>query len=142
MKEMVLTRLIDNGKQTIGMMTFMALYGKELFTILEPPWLNNLVNKSCIPPGDYICSVRRSEKYGKHLIVEDVPGRSDILFHHGNFRKNSKGCPLVGEKFRHIDEDNLIDITNSKNSMKRLMRYIENGDKINLKISDVYKVEK
>jgi hypothetical protein len=142
MKEMILTRLVDNGKQTVGMMTFITLHRKELFTTLEPPWLNNLVNKSCIPPGDYVCSIRRSEKYGKHLIVEDVQGRSEILFHHGNYRKNSKGCILVGEKFRHIDGDNQIDITNSKNSMKRLMRYIENGDKINLKISDVYKVEK
>ena len=145
MKEMILTRLVDNGKQTIGTMTYRTPLRIEVFTTLEPAWENNRINKSCIPPGDYICSVRRSEKYGKHLIVEDVVGRSLILLHHGNFagnNGNTKGCILIGEKFRHINDDGEMDINNSKNSMKRLMRYIENGDKINLKITDVYKIEK
>ena len=44
----------------------------------------------------------------------------DLLIHFGNFYTNSKGCVLVGESFSKINNDNQIDITNSKKSLDKL----------------------
>lgn len=68
---------------------------------LELAWLDNKKSISCIPKGNYSVSFRKAEespkyKY-KHLIVNNVPDRSYILFHIGNRTKDSKGCILTGK---------------------------------------------
>ncbi len=63
---------------------------------LEKPWLDNKINVSAIPDGTYIAKRRHSEKYGHHWILQDVPGRSLILIHIGNYPTDTKGCILVG----------------------------------------------
>ena len=68
---------------------------------LELPWLDNQKSISCIPEGKYNIRIRsadesRSYKYN-HLIVNEVPNRSYILFHIGNNTSNSKGCILTGQ---------------------------------------------
>ena len=74
-------------------------------TTLECPWRDNAPYKSCIPVGEYLCEPHRSPKFGLCLAVKDVPGRSHILFHRGNFAgdvdcnlaTDSHGCILVGD---------------------------------------------
>ena len=51
---------------------------------IELPWRNNCVNISCIPPGTYPVKERYSPKFKWHLHVQQVPGRSLILFHPAN----------------------------------------------------------
>ena len=75
---------------------------------LELPWRDNRPNVSCIPPGEYpLRKVRARRAIGGRrdlYLVEDVPGRSGILIHAGNFagdsekgyKRNSWGCPLLG----------------------------------------------
>jgi hypothetical protein len=68
---------------------------------LELPWLDNKQSVSCIPNGSYNVRIRsadesRSYKYN-HLIVQEVPNRSYILFHIGNTTKDSRGCILSGQ---------------------------------------------
>ena len=137
MKELLISRLVDDDKQTTGSMVLSDEdYTLSYFCTLELEYNNNLRNISCIPFGEYTCAVRDSEKYGRHLIVNNVPNRSLILLHYGNYNRNTKGCILVGESFKKIDEDNYFDITNSKNSMIKLMGFIEDGDIIKLTIQD------
>jgi len=72
--------------------------GAELRTI-ERPWLDNAANVSCYPPGIYYCAwLERSGsgKYKRVWHVQNVPGRSGILFHAGNLVRHSLGCTLVG----------------------------------------------
>ena len=68
---------------------------------LELPWLDNKKSISCIPKGNYNVSFRYADESPKykylHLIVNDVPDRSHILFHIGNRTKDSKGCILTGQ---------------------------------------------
>lgn len=74
------------------------------FHSIELPWRGNENNISCIPNGLYRCFVRHSNKYGLAYEVENVPGRSAILIHLGNwagdaslgYRTNSYGCILLG----------------------------------------------
>jgi hypothetical protein len=140
--EIILTRLTDNGKQTTGILSYLSFAGIKIFSTLEPAWLNNRINESCIPAGKYIVESYYSSKYGRCLAVKDVIGRTRIRFHYGNYRKNSKGCILVGEKFEHINKDKLIDITNSRESFKYFMNFINDNEQIGLIISDTYKVYK
>ena len=65
----------------------------------ELPWNNNTPNLSCIPEGKYMCKRYKSEKYGKTFKVLDVDNRTDILFHRGNCKEDTKGCILIGEYF-------------------------------------------
>lgn len=57
---------------------------EELCFTIELPWKENKTGISCIPEGKYEVKKRFSEKYGKHLIVCNVPDRELILFHPAN----------------------------------------------------------
>jgi hypothetical protein len=37
-----------------------------------------------------------------------VPGHSDVLFHKGNFKRDSKACIIVAEKFGQIDKEQAV----------------------------------
>lgn len=85
--------------------TFGQLCGHGLtLSTVELPWRENRSNVSCIPAGEYQCSIVRSPRFGRVFHVRDVPGRSAILIHAGNFagdekrgwRTNSYGCILPG----------------------------------------------
>ena len=136
MKDIVIARLVDDNKQTTGHM-FLSDGERTYahFMSLELPWKNNEVRVSCIPVGTYICRVRYSEKYGRHLEVE-VPGRTLILLHYGNFFKDTKGCILVGKGFSKIDGDDRFDVTQSKVSMNKLMSFIQDDERIRLTIKE------
>ena len=89
----------DNGLSTIG-----RLYceGDFLCFTLEDPWNENSKGISCIPKG---CYELYTKTYGRYYdkynvpipILRDVPGRSEILIHPGNFPEDTRGCILVGD---------------------------------------------
>jgi len=82
----------------------------QVFASAEPPWLGNAVGDSCIPPGfdegsiRYVCRLVQSPKFGRTYMVTNVPGRSHILFHAGNWaghegqglKTDTDGCILLG----------------------------------------------
>jgi len=103
---------------------------------LELAWNDNQRNVSCIPEGFYDVVPRQSPKYGNHLHVTDVPNRSLILIHWGNYagsknprtgRSDIRGCILVGKDHIDIDGDGLKDVTSSRNTMKALMEVAPDG---------------
>lgn len=60
---------------------------------IELPWLENQRQISCIPEGTYRLSKRRSVRFGEHLEVCGVKGRSGILVHPANDAlKELRGC--------------------------------------------------
>jgi hypothetical protein len=84
----------------------------------------NQHNTSCIPEGIYDCEKRISEKRGEHFMVLNVPGRTDILIHIGNYASgkkiDTKGCILPGLHFIDLNNDGNIDVADSTQAMKRL----------------------
>lgn len=71
----------------------------EIIHWLERPWISNQRNVSCIPPGFYqVKYLERSAsgKYKRCWHVQNVPGRSGILIHSGNFVRDTLGCLLPG----------------------------------------------
>ena len=113
--------------------------GEFIAHTLELPWRDNEKSVSCIPKGIYKCSIRyrnQSAMYDYvHLLVEDVPNRSYILFHRGNFPSDTKGCILTGTH-RALVPDKIFD---SKIAHTYLMSYIfenELSKKISLTIKN------
>ena len=105
---------------------------EEIFSCvtLELPWLDNQRNVSCIPEGIYTTSRHQSPNFGLCFHVQDVPGRSHILIHAGNYvgsinpktgTPDTRGCILPGKAFADIDGDGVVDVTSSGPTMRRLL---------------------
>ena len=112
------------------------LDGEWLCDTLENPYLNNQRNISCIPEGQYKVRLRTARESATkdylHLLVQEVPDRSLILFHSGNTAKDTRGCVLVG-----IGTEQDF-VKNSRLAMDLLMKEIINlgGTNINLIIKN------
>jgi len=89
--------------------------GEQFFTV-ERPWLSNKAYKSCIPDGVYVMEKRRSPVVertsgGDYLDgweITDVPGRTFIMIHPGNWPHNFEGCIGVGLKYMVLDGKNAV----------------------------------
>ena len=94
---LLLIRDTFSDKSTIGEL---FLNGERMCDTLENPWLDNQKNISCIPAGIYDVRLRLARESATrdylHLLIQDVPNRDWILFHRGNFPKDTSGCILVG----------------------------------------------
>ena len=117
-----LVRTLDDGVQTTG--TLYALDGSgaalDGWVTIERPWLDNEFRKSCIPPGRYRVVHRKSAKFGRHLHVTDVEGRSFILIHAGNDWRDIVGCIAPGVRFGHGTGDRRLDVLSSGTAMGQI----------------------
>lgn len=107
---------------TVGVLN----YGDFRCFTLELPDLDNQPNISCIPQGTYKCSKFTSPTHGLCVAVHNVPNRTLIRIHTGNFTRQILGCILVGQSLVDIDNDGIIDVSNSGNTMKKLMSVLPN----------------
>ncbi len=118
----ILKRLIHEDKQTLSSLKF---YQDECEVLsvkaLELPDSGNQRSISRVPAGKYICVLRWSEKYGWHYHIQDVPGRTLILIHFGNYYTDTRGCVLVGNAFVDLNKDGYKDVTSSNKTMKRIL---------------------
>ncbi len=98
--------------------------GSFLVHSLERPWLNNQRKVSCIPPGRYQLKKRYSQKFGWHLWLQDVPGRSLILIHTANYVRQLQGCIAPGlRKGEPLKGDSGI-VWDSAKAVKRLPTWL------------------
>lgn len=71
--------------------------GEFLCNSLEPPWQNN-ARYTAIPKGIYEVIMNYSPKFKRVLpLLLNVPERSSIRIHKGNYPKDTQGCILPGE---------------------------------------------
>ncbi len=107
-------------------------------TTLERPWANNAPSVSCIPTGEYFCKLvynrflHNGVKLPCTYEVTSVPNRKGILFHTGNFEKDTEGCILIGQGFGEID--NKIAILNSKVAFDSFLEKIGSAESFTLVI--------
>ncbi len=88
---------------------------------LELPDKNNQQSISCIPAGTYEAFKRISPKNGTVLELRNVYKRQYIQIHSGNYTREIEGCILVGDSLKDINNDGVIDVTNSKNTLHTLL---------------------
>lgn len=107
----VLKRVTTGDHGTFGVL---LKDGVPLCVTLEPPWKNNQKNISCIPQGEYEVEPFSGRKGTDIWRFKNVPNRSDILIHSGNWVHHTEGCILVGKSFnRHM-------ITSSSDTIEML----------------------
>lgn len=104
---------------------------------LELPWKNNQREISRIKPGTYRATYQVSPTFGPSIRLHDVPGRSNIVIHVGNYiaslnprtgRSDSLGCPLPGTHFKDIDGDGHLDVVASRVAMDAIIRRFGTGE--------------
>lgn len=123
---------LPDGSCTLGKLTLPS--GYSCYT-LENPWLGNLLNKSCIPEGCYQTGLRKSPmvqrtsggKFSEGWEVKNVPGRSYVMFHPGNYVSNTEGCILVGSSLSHVVGNGFM-VTSSRDTFKQLMAELAQHD--------------
>jgi hypothetical protein len=113
-----LQRVDSVDKQTLGEFIYQNFSCKTI----ELGWHNNEKQKSCIPKGTYKVIRRNSAKYGEHFHITEVPNRSLILIHNANYARELLGCVGIGDKHTDIDGDGLRDVTNSKNTLRAMLK--------------------
>lgn len=129
-----LIRFSSDDKQTKGELT-VTEDGEVTYSCktLELPWRDNERMISCIPDGFYVVKRHISPTFGECFHVTNVPNRSHILFHAGNYAgsvnprtgvPDTKGCILPGKAFADIDGDGLCDVTSSGPTMRELLRVL------------------
>ena len=129
MARICLERTYTDQHQTLGRLFVYDDAGELLFDCftLELPWLENKRRESCIPPGSYRAIKHQSPRFGATLWLQDVPGRSEILIHFGNYRRDTLGCILPGASLKDIDGDGHADVTSSKATMRKLLAAVPNN---------------
>lgn len=115
---------------TLGILT----YGDFKCFTLELPWKNNEVNVSCIPRVlGYKGEKHESPANGDVIAITNVHNRTYIQIHAANFLRQLKGCIAVGDSIKFLDGDSLPDVTNSRNTLKKLLSVLP--DKFFIEIS-------
>ena len=116
---------LPDGNATLGRL---ELPGGETFYTLERPWKGNRTNVSCIPEGVYDVDMRASGvvsrtsggEYNRGWEVTDVPERTYIMFHPGNYAHNTEGCILPGRGFSWHNKHGPM-VTHSRDTFRRLI---------------------
>lgn len=99
-----------------------------IFHTMELPWKENQNRISCIPEGKYHLGMRRSGvvsrttggQYQSGWEVQDVPNRTYIMFHVGNYPSDFEGCVGVGMGQTTYQNGNRM-ITNSQKAFRLFM---------------------
>jgi hypothetical protein len=129
---LILERQNADSVQTLGTM-YVVNEGDRIqykCWALELPPRKNKKMISSIPIGSYDVVKRWSKKYGNHLYIKDVKNRSFILIHSGNTYLHTKGCILVGNDLGFVNQDEHLDVLNSKVTLKKLLELLPEKTRI------------
>ena len=95
----------------------------------ELPWKDNQNDISCIPAGIYRCTRRSANKW----MVHDVPGRTAIQMHIGNwcgdvklgYKSDVEGCILLGTGRGLRKDGKAHHLNSSRIAFEAFARYVE-----------------
>ncbi|WP_224067561.1 DUF5675 family protein [Vibrio penaeicida] len=104
---------------------------------LEPggPDSNVAGSDKRITAGRYKLKKYSSAKYPKAYELVNVPGRTKILIHGGNYHDDTLGCLLPGKSYTKLNDGNYM-TTSSKSSRDELFSEIEKYESAYIEISN------
>lgn len=130
-KSVIIVRVAKDQDGTFGRM---FLPGGAERASAEPPWKDNRTSVSCIPPGEYECELTESPHFGLCPEILNVPGRTHIRMHAGNFagdaeagrKTDSEGCVLPGLRFAVLQGQGVV--SGSRTALAELMDAVSDGN--------------
>lgn len=128
-----LCRVEESFRGTFGVLIICDL---AFCVTLELPHKQNAPFISSIPAGQYLCKKTESHTYGTIFEVTNVPNRSRILFHAGNFAEDTSGCILIAQHFGKLYGKRAI--LNSGRTFSKFMLGFKDVDEFSLTIKEVY----
>lgn len=150
MKTVSLVRKSTGDDGTFGK----AFTDERGYYTAELPWRDNRPGISCIPAGEYTCKWIFSPHHNRKLYhVQNVPGRTDVEIHRGNFaadtekinpynnehfRSDVEGCILLGLSAEKIMGQMML--LQSSRAIDMFEKEMEQADFL-LKISEEYGVQ-
>lgn len=120
----ILTRAFQDGRATLGILQVKGIQHDPIFTLENPQRATS--EDSLIPAGTYTCKPFSGVKYKDVYEVCNVPGRTVILIHNGNFEKETLGCILVGLKGGSMQDQPAI--LDSRQALDKLRSLIGRND--------------
>lgn len=110
---------------------------KHYFYTLE----HSYGGKAKIPNGTYTCKRGPHRLHGmtedfETFEVTGVPGHTGLLFHWGNYNKDSNGCILIGESITKPGTMYRSMLTNSRAAFKQFMLLTSGLDAFTLIVED------
>ena len=134
MTKILINRGHKGNNQILGLLQIIK-NNKVLFGChtLELPDKGNARNVSCVPTGEYSAKKHTRPSGQKAIWIMDVPNRSAILIHLGNFNSDIQGCILVGKYLKDIDNDNYLDVGASTITMTKILKHLPNEFKVEIR---------
>ena len=147
----IITRTEEDKQQTKGKLSLYSIISEEFkckeqldfeCKTLELPWRKNKRTISRIPAGTYSAIKHVSADKGKSIWLRNVPDRSEILIHRGNYagsdnphtgEPDTLGCILVGRRFLDINADDVKEVTSSRQTMNELYSLVPDEFEITIK---------
>jgi len=125
-----LERFAYTPEGTFGRLTV----GGNTFYTVELPWKGNKPRQSCIPESRYPLRMRESNvvsrssgnEFTRGWEICDVPDRSYIMLHPGNWPSDLLGCVAPGLTFGVIGGK--IGIGSSRSAFRKVMAAIPDGE--------------
>ena len=121
-KEVLLRRFRYEHGQILGNLLVFDQNGILVFdcATLELNYIDNKIGISSIPAGTYPMVFEYSPSFDMMLWeIKNVPGRSEVKFHPGNYSRQLKGCIALGREHLYIDSDRIPDIAYSRDTVER-----------------------
>ena len=130
-----LRRIIDNGKETLGVLNLVSVDREifQCFTLEDQYRLKKVMADTRIPAGTYEIKLRTEgrlhTKYKKKfpemhkgmLHITKIPNFKYVYIHIGNTKKDTAGCPLVGNlPAKHLFKSNRYKVIESTLAYKRI----------------------
>jgi len=106
---------------------------------LELPYKNNQRRVSSVPEGVYDIVLEYSPAFKTVLWeLKGVPNRSECKIHVANYVNQLNGCIAPGLKWADINKDGLLDATDSKKALAKIMDVTKVFAKGKIRINDKY----
>lgn len=115
--------------------------GKLVAYTLEHGYSNGNAFVPKLPDGNYSC--RRGAHKLEHMTsnfetfeVENVPGHTNILFHVGNYNRDSDGCILLGTEIKDScpQANTTLMVANSKVAFASFMKLMAGVNEFSLSV--------
>jgi hypothetical protein len=128
-------RFDDDGVRTLGNL---YVYNGEVVEFscktIELPWKDNKKKVSCIPAGIYTLQKLKESPLFKypHLWIKDVTGRDGVKIHVANYVRELEGCIALGNAHADVDGDGIIDVSNSRRMLEKILAILPDVSKIEI----------